>query len=513
MQVKHSRYVRRVNLHSLFTRATSQSPYKKTAVRNSMKVNWKVRFKFVKSLRFRILVILIIIGIVPSIIVEKGIVNSYEDRAVSNRQLNVKNQCDILVNQLAKENYLQDPSSEGINSELTMLSNVYSGRILIVNQDFQVIKDTYDLDKGKYMISKEVVKCFQKLKESSYYDRKNSYIEMTMPIPGADGGQAQGVLLISISTEEIVSSIDILEQKGLRILVISGVLVLIFGYILAGILIKPFAKITKAIEDITDGFQDEKISVPDYTETELITDAFNKMLGRVQSLDTSRQEFVSNVSHELKTPLTSMKVLADSLVGQENVPVELYQEFMQDIAAEIDRESKIITDLLTLVKLDKKASNMNIELVNINELLDMILKRLHPIAAKRNIELILEGFRPVDAEIDETKLSLAISNLVENAIKYNKDEGWVRVSLNADHKYFYVTVTDSGLGIPEESIDHIFERFYRVDKSHSTEIEGTGLGLAITRSAIMMHHGAIRVKSQVGEGTTFSVRIPLTFID
>jgi len=193
--------------------------------------------------------------------------------------------------------------------------------------------------------------------------------------------------------------------------------------------------------------------------------------------------------------------------------VELYQEFMQDIAAEIDRESKIITDLLTLVKLDKKASNMNIELVNINELLDMILKRLHPIAAKRNIELILEGFRPVDAEIDETKLSLAISNLVENAIKYNKDEGWVRVSLNADHKYFYVTVTDSGLGIPEESIDHIFERFYRVDKSHSTEIEGTGLGLAITRSAIMMHHGAIRVKSQVGEGTTFSVRIPLTFID
>lgn len=208
-----------------------------------------------------------------------------------------------------------------------------------------------------------------------------------------------------------------------------------------------------------------------------------------------------------------MKVLADSLVGQENVPVELYQEFMQDIAAEIDRESKIITDLLTLVKLDKKASNMNIELVNINELLDMILKRLHPIAAKRNIELILEGFRPVDAEIDETKLSLAISNLVENAIKYNKDEGWVRVSLNADHKYFYVTVTDSGLGIPEESIDHIFERFYRVDKSHSTEIEGTGLGLAITRSAIMMHHGAIRVKSQVGEGTTFSVRIPLTFID
>lgn len=473
----------------------------------------KLKTKFIKSLRFRIMVILIIIGIVPSIIVEKGIVNSYEDRAVSNRSFNVKNQCDILVNQLVKENYLADPTSEGINSELTMLSNVYSGRILIVNQDFKVIKDTYDLDTGKYMISKEVVRCFQSMKESNYYDQKNRFIEMTMPICGIDDGSAQGVLLISISTEEIVASMEILEQKGFTILVISAVLVLFFGYILAGILMKPFAKVTRAIEDITDGFQDEKISVPDYTETELITDAFNKMLGRVQSLDTSRQEFVSNVSHELKTPLTSMKVLADSLVGQENVPIELYQEFMQDIADEIDRESKIINDLLTLVKLDKKAANMNIEMVNINDLLDLILKRLRPIAAKKNIELTLEGAKPVDAQIDETKLTLAISNLVENAIKYNKEEGWVKVSLNADHKYFYVNVTDSGFGIPEESLDHIFERFYRVDKSHSTEIEGTGLGLAITRSTIMMHHGAIRVKSQVGEGTTFSVRIPLTYID
>ena len=108
---------------------------------------------------------------------------------------------------------------------------------------------------------------------------------------------------------------------------------------------------------------------------------------------------------------------------------------------------------------------------------------------------------------------MAITNLIENAIKYNKEDGWVRVSLNADHKYFYVTVADSGQGIPEESLNHIYERFYRVDKSHSTEIEGTGLGLAITRSAIIMHHGVIRVKSQVGEGTTFSVRIPLLYED
>lgn len=474
----------------------------------------KGKFEFFKSLRFRILVILVIIGIVPSVIVEKGIVNSYEDRAVSLRSFGVKTQCDILSNQLVKEQYLENPRSDAINSELTMLSNVYNGRILIIDQDFRVIKDTYDIDKGRYMISQEVIRCFSDGKETSSYDRKNRYIEMTVPIHTnlENEKQVAGVMLISVSTEEIVASIKILEQKGMAILLIIGVLVLGFGYILAGILMKPFAKVTRAIEDITDGFQDEKISVPDYTETELITDAFNKMLGRVKSMDNSRQEFVSNVSHELKTPLTSMKVLADSLVGQENVPIELYQEFMQDIAEEIDRENKIITDLLTLVKLDKKAQTLNIDTVCINDLLELILKRLRPIAAKKKIELILESFRPVNAEIDETKLTLAISNLVENAIKYNHEDGWVRVSLNADHKYFYVTVADSGKGIPEESIDHIFERFYRVDKSHSAEIEGTGLGLAITKSAIMIHRGAIRVRSKEQEGTTFSVRIPLIYV-
>ena len=126
-----------------------------------------------------------------------------------------------------------------------------------------------------------------------------------------------------------------------------------------------------------------------------------------------------------------MKVLADSLNGQEGVPVELYQEFMQDITSEIDRENQIITDLLSLVKMDKKVADLNITQVNINELLEQLLKRLHPIAAQKNVELILDSFRPVNAEVDATKLSLAFSNLIENGIKYNNENGWVRVSLNA----------------------------------------------------------------------------------
>jgi len=114
--------------------------------------------------------------------------------------------------------------------------------------------------------------------------------------------------------------------------------------------------------------------------------------------------------------------------------------------------------------------------------------------------------------VDEVKITLAFTNLIENAIKYNNPGGWVRVSLNADHKYMYLKVEDNGIGMPEADLNRIFERFYRVDKSHSREIGGTGLGLAITQSAVQMHKGAIKVFSTEGEGTIFNVRIPLKYI-
>ena len=249
-----------------------------------------------------------------------------------------------------------------------------------------------------------------------------------------------------------------------------------------------------------------------YNETKQVIDTFNRILERLRALDASRQEFVSNVSHELKTPITSIRVLADSLLGEENVPVDIYREFMSDISEEIDRETKIINDLLALVRLDKSNSELNIAPVNINGLIEQTLKRVRPIAKKRGIEIIFESFRPVTAEIDETKFGLVITNLVENGVKYNNDGGWVRVSLNADHKYFFIRVADSGVGIPEDEKDKIFERFYRVDKARSRETGGTGLGLAITKSVIVLHHGAIRVDSKPGEGTVFTVRVPLKYL-
>lgn len=484
--------------------------------------DFKSKIKSLRSLKARIFVLVLLVGLIPSYCMQYGILQNYEARAISVRTQDVQAQLKIIANHLIAYNYLQDTSSPVINAELEQLSNLYGGRVLIISGSLKVVKDTYGISEGKTIISEEVVKCFRG-ESISNYDSDLGFIEMTIPISEAvkekeaegetEGAKevVRGVMLVSISCDTIQKTMDILSNKANILLAIMMLLILGVALLLANLMVKPLNKVTMAINEVSEGYSDKAINVADYAETIHIIDAFNKLFGRMKVLDDSRQEFVSNVSHELKTPITSIKVLADSLLAQEDAPVELYREFMEDIAKEIDRENKIITDLLSLVKMDKKVTDMNITEVNMNQLTEVILRRLNPIARKRDIEVTFESTRPVKAAVDEVKISLVISNLVENAIKYNEENGWVKVALDADHKFFTLTISDSGIGIPPESIDHIYERFYRVDKSHSREIGGTGLGLAITRSAVLMHRGSIKVESAQGEGTSFIVKIPLTY--
>ena len=466
---------------------------------------------YLKSLKFRIFLLIILFGIAPTFLLRTGILSVYEKRAVNTRTVDITSQAKLLASQIVANNYLQDTSSKNITTQLDQLSTIYDGRVMLIDSSFTIVKDTYALDEQKTILAEEVMQAYNG-ETVQKYDADNHYIEMTFPMHDESGKNVIGVMLVSVSTDSIAATLAILKQYALMIQFLVAVIVVIAGFAVSTALVRPFRRLTKSIKDVQDGYEADFISVNSYSETETMSAACDEMLRRLQTLDESRQEFVSNVSHELKTPLTSMKVLADSLMGQEDIPVELYREFMTDIGAEIDRENKIINDLLSLVKMDKSAGNINITSVQINELLERIMKRLRPIAQKQNVELVMESFRPVVAEVDEVKLTLALTNLIENAIKYNNPDGWVHVSLNADHQNFFVTVEDNGIGIPKEAQNRIFERFYRVDKSHSREIGGPGLGLAIARNAIIMHRGAIKVHSMEGEGTTFTVRIPLTYI-
>lgn len=194
-------------------------------------------------------------------------------------------------------------------------------------------------------------------RRSKKYDAENRYIELTVPLsrPVEQTGATEvlGVMLVSVSTDSINLNMEYLARNAYVIQLICAVAAVFLAVILSIQLVKPFHKMSKSIDEIKTGYGEDALSVNDYTETIEICKKFNEMLGRMKVLDDSRQEFVSNVSHELKTPLTSMKVLADSLNSMEDAPIELYKEFMGDIGNEIDRETKIINDLLSLVKMDK----------------------------------------------------------------------------------------------------------------------------------------------------------------
>ncbi|MDF2842214.1 MAG: hypothetical protein K0R00_640 [Herbinix sp.] len=463
-------------------------------------------------MRVYLLVVFILLGVVPLTIFTYVLLNNYEDKAIQNKTVELQSQGKNLSNKIGQSENLAKGVNPDLKVEIARIADIYNGRIILVSDKLNIVNDTYSLEEGKILISSDVVQCLSGISTEPVHDRKTHFLRLNYPITHNNDKQIMGVIVMTFSTKDIENIKESLEQRVYLFAITLAVLIFVFAIYFSGTLTKPLTNVVNSIDRITDGYLEESVSIKGYNEIEKISDSFNHMISQMQKLENSRQEFVSNVSHELKTPITSIKVLADSLVMQEDAPIELYREFLLDITDEIERENKIINDLLSLVKLDKTAGDMNITAININELLEQILKRLRPIAKRQNIEMIYESFRPVIAEVDEVKLSLAISNLIENAIKYNVEDGWVRVSLNADHKYFFVKVSDSGIGIPESAQDSIFERFYRVDKARSRETGGTGLGLSITKNVIQMHRGAIKVYSKEGEGTTFNVRIPMNYV-
>lgn len=434
------------------------------------------------------------------------------DQRVENADRSLKELSDKLV---LNAYLVNSQENADITTEVSFMADAYDGRIIIIDSNLKCITDTYNIENGKTFISANVINAYRNV-SGEYRDTEARRIERYYPVKSVsetEDDQPRGVIIFSFSIAEEYESADRLGKSLLLIVIPFAVLMLMVAGFHSRQVSKPIKTMTKSLNHISEGYFDDKIEVKSFTEFGEMSEAVNNMLSKLNSMENSRQEFVSNVSHELKTPLTSIKILADSLIQQPDAPPEVYQEFLGDINSEIDRENSIITDLLELVKLDRKNGEMHIAMVSINELLEILMKRIKPIAQTHNVDMIFESYRKVDAEVDEVKLSLAISNLIENAVKYNKEGGWVKVTLDSDHKYFIITVSDSGIGIPEESLKHIFDRFYRVDKMRARKTGGTGLGLSISKSVVLMHNGQLRVESKEGEGTTFTMKVPLTFVE
>ncbi len=469
----------------------------------------KDKLRKILSLKVSIFLIFLCIFFITYYSLDRIIIYGFLRKSMDETVTQVKGQSNILASDILAMDFFKNPDSDAADVEIQQMAYAYSARILIINSDYIIVKDNYIFDEGKTIITEDVINAF-KGKSHSHINYKSSSAVITTPIID-DTGKISGVIKVSLSGYATIQTINYMKRISIAVMI---ALLLVFSGILVFVIYKltsPAKDMKEAILSLSDGDKNARIKKQTIKEYKDIGDAVNVLLDRLESIDGSRDEFVSNVSHELKTPMTSMKVLADSLLATENAPIEMYKDFMQDIAEEIDRENEIIGDLLNLVRTDGERAVLNIETVDVNELMEVVLKRLKPIAIKNNIEIIFESMRPVTASIDRVKFIIVLTNIIENAIKYNHPEGWVKITLNADHKFFYVDVSDSGIGIPEECKDQVFERFYRVDKARSRETGGTGLGLAITKNIVLLHKGTIKFYSKENEGTTFNIRIPLNY--
>jgi signal transduction histidine kinase len=467
---------------------------------------------------------------VPVVTASLIILPVFRDRSIQRNVTMIQSQAQLLTNQISTTGYLDNPEVNFVNAEMVALGNAYSGRIIVTNSSLTVVKDTYGVDEGKTVLWSYCIRAL-KGEQGVFIDSDNNIAivivpiyavsiraeddepsdESAVPLQNDDNSRnIVGTLLLTRSIDDIDQEIDFMRSLLILINLIAGIISVALALVNSWLVSSSPDSMSKRIHDIRETGSSRKIR-NFFIENQKVMDEFDKYREKAKTMEEARQAFVSNVSHELKTPLASVKVLADSL-NQGDAPLEMYQEFMKDITHEIDRETSIINDLLSLVKLDQKRSPLNISEVSLNDMVEELLKRLRPLAEKNHVELLLESFRPVTIDADEVKFSLALMNLVENGIKYNKENGYVHVTINSDKTYAFIRVEDSGIGIPEESISHIFDRFYRVDKSHSREIGGTGLGLSIVHKIIALHGGEIKVSSILGRGTVFDIRVPLKYV-
>jgi len=307
--------------------------------------------------------------------------------------------------------------------------------------------------------------------------------------------------------------------KMVLALVADALLISILGTVAVGFVVyisvrklrKRIMGYTSAIHDMKDGKIGEKLEIAGEDEISDLGEAFNQMSTKFAIVENSRTEFVSNASHELKTPLSSIKLMADSIIQTPDIEMDYVREFLTDMNEEVERLNRIVNKLLYITKLDTLTETMSgsLELINIRDVVLGINKNLIPIAEMESKELVLTADEDILIMANKDILWQAIYNIVDNALKYTRENGRVEVSLIKEKKRAIIVVKDNGVGISSEDLHRIFDRFYRVDKARSRETGGTGLGLSIAHSAIEFHNGSIEVESVPGEGSEFRIILPL----
>ena len=322
-------------------------------------------------------------------------------------------------------------------------------------------------------------------------------------------GACVGVLVYISAVQEIYENLHSIQLKILTWMIVVAALVLILSMFVMRTITRPIGELSEGIAKMTGGDLSTRVNVRGRNEFSELARAFNSMSEKIEAQDKTRSQFVSNASHELKTPLSTMKILIETLVYQDPMDPAMTKDFLGDVNQEIDRLNRIVSDLLTLVNIDSGGMQLKLSEVSLNALLDEQVKRLLPLARENGIEINLEMKDELTVSGDSLKLQQVIYNVIDNAIKYTPRGGEVETTLSRSGRKAIIRISDTGIGIPASDLPHIFDRFYRVDKARSRATGGTGLGLSIVKQTLLQHGGNITASSAEGKGTTFEIELPI----
>lgn len=425
---------------------------------------------------------------------------------------------DKRVGLFAKANIISDTlTSSLLDEDIKTIQNdvgqLLAGtgiRGIVLNTAFNVIYDTNGELTGKVLM-RDIIKTAADGEQAHFVMQNDSGINMmTVAVPMKSGERIVGAIYLIESLEGIDSTV---RSVRINLLVFSFLIALLVGMLSLGmsfIVTSPLDDAMNAAKEISKGNFDVRVRVRGHNEFAQLAATINYMCTELQNLDNNRKKFVSDASHELKTPLATIKLICDSIVTTDNPDPEMIKDFLGDLSVEVDRLTRIIERLLMLTKMDSQKAGPRLAPTDFIMLLNAIVKKLTPNANAKSIVLYTE-FKTEDISpflLDYDKIWEAVYNICDNAIKYTPEGGFVKLELEKEGKSIVLMVEDNGIGISPEEKERIFERFYRPDDSRARETGGTGLGLSIARESVLMHGGTIEVISEVGLGSTFKITLP-----
>ena len=477
------------------------------------------------SIRWKIVSAYLLIILIAFTAVAVSLIQLVGEHLFTQRIRDDQRIAEVLAEQIGES--LVSLDMDQLNSIACGTADENAGRVLVVDPYGVVQLDTQSLLSGTRFENREVYNVLSGVSTNDYgfYDvgasgnfwlaSALSFYENVSDMSGlyaheiAVGGQRVGVAVYISTVQEIYENLHSIQVRILLWLVIVAALVLIISLFVMRAFTRPIGELSEGIEKMTGGDLSARVNVHGKNEFAELARAFNSMSEKIEALDKTRNQFVSNASHELKTPLSTMKILIESLLYQDPMDPGLAKEFLTDVNKEIDRLNRIVSDLLTLVNIDSGGLKLNVSEMSINSLLEEQVKRLLPLARENGIEINLEMKDDISILGDNAKLEQVIYNVIDNAIKYTPRGGEVEASLVRSGRKAVIRIRDTGIGIPSGDLPHIFDRFYRVDKARSRATGGTGLGLSIVKQIVQNHGGNISASSTEGKGTTFTIELPV----